>query len=459
MVRVPNPLRVPDPTRTSGNGYVLLPFRFLRFAIDQTLIVNDLGEYALLRNNTFSDLINRRLDSSSPTFRDLKSRYFVVESVTPALIKVVGERYRMRKVFLLGFTKLHIFVVTLRCDHSCLYCQVSRQSPDRLKYDMSLETAERAMDLMFASPAERITMEFQGGEPLLNWELVRYMVLQAEHRNRAHGKHINFVIATNLAMLTDEILVFCKEHDIRLSTSLDGPAFIHNANRPRPGHNSYEVTIAGIQRARDVLGPEKVSALMTTSRLSLNYPREIIDEYIRQGFRSIFLRPISPYGFAVKTKRRTGYEFERFMEFYKTGLEYIFELNQQGIDFQEVYARIILSKILTPFPSGYVDLQSPAGLGIGVIVYNYDGDVYASDESRMLAEMGDRRFRLGNVHEHSYEEIFLSKALRSTLHASCVEALPGCADCAFQPFCGADPVYHHRYKVMWSVTDLRASFT
>ena len=61
----------------------------------------------------------------------------------------------------------------------------------------------------------------------------------------------------------------------------------------------------------------------------------------------------------------------------------------------------------------------------------------------MLAEMRDYRFRLGNVHKNSYRELFLSDALRSTLPASCVETLPGCSDCAFQPYCGTDPVYHH----------------
>ena len=90
-----------------------------------------------------------------------------------------------------------------------------------------------------------------------------------------------------------------------------------------------------------------------------------------------------------------------------------------------------------------MDLQSPAGAGIGVAVYNYDGDVYASDESRMLAEMGDKQFRLGNVHTDSYEKIFGSELLRAIVASSCVESVPGCADCAFQSFCGADPVFNY----------------
>jgi uncharacterized protein len=91
-----------------------------------------------------------------------------------------------------------------------------------------------------------------------------------------------------------------------------------------------------------------------------------------------------------------------------------------------------------------VDLQSPAGTGVGAVAYNYDGGVYASDEARMLAAMGDESFRLGSVHENSYEEIFGGEILHALMAGSVLETLPGCTDCAFLPFCGADPVFHWR---------------
>src|SRR5437868_14968242 len=122
-------------------------------------------------------------------------------------------------------------------------------------------------------------------------------------------------------------------------------------------------------------------------------------------------------------------------------MDYIIELNRRGINFVEVYAQLLLTRMLTPFATGYVDLQSPAGAGIGVAVYNYDGDVYASDESRMLAEMGDSEFRLGNVHQNSYVEIFGGDLLRRIVASSCIESIPGCSDCAFQSFCGSDPIF------------------
>ncbi len=306
---------------------------------------------------------------------------------------------------------------------------------------MTPEIASKAIGLMFKSPSPCIKVEFQGGESLLNFDLIRYVVSEVKTRN--DGRKLEFVITTNLANLTDEMLDFAEEHRISFSTSLDGPETLHNKNRPRPGKNSHGKTEEGIRRIRTRLGSQAVSALMTTTVSSLEQPKQIVDEYVRLGFDSVFLRYISPYGFAVKSASKIGYETEKFIQFFKEGLAYILELNKQGIFFRETYTQIILQKILMPGASGYIDLQSPAGIGIGGIVYNYNGEVYASDEGRMLAEMGDKTFKLGTVDDR-YEKLFLNSPLLAMIHESMVEGVPGCSDCAFQTYCGTDPVFHHR---------------
>jgi radical SAM protein with 4Fe4S-binding SPASM domain len=182
---------------------------------------------------------------------------------------------------------------------------------------------------------------------------------------------------------------------------------------------------------------------MTTTKNSFPLVEEIIDEYIKSGFNSIFLRPLSPYGFAIKTKSFDAYQIDEWLEFYKRGLSYIINLNKQGLLFIEEYTSLILTKMLTPFGTSYVDLQSPSGIGISAIVFNYDGEVYASDESRMLAEMGDKKFRIGNLESNTYEEIMLSDALIEPIESSIAESSPGCSDCGFLPYCGSDPVYHY----------------
>jgi His-Xaa-Ser system radical SAM maturase HxsB len=424
------------------SAYTFLPFRFIDLA-NQKLLVNEVGEHLLLDAATFDAFVGKTLTPSRKAYDDLKAKHMLLDDRPDVPVKMLATKYRTKRSFLSGFTRLHIFVVTLRCEHSCHYCQVSRVSPDKGRYDMTEETAARSLDLVFRSPAPQISIEFQGGEPLLNFDMIRFVVEEARRRNDVAGKEIQFVITTNLALVTDEILAFCLEHKILVSTSLDGPAYVHNLNRPRPGNDSHELTVRGIARARAILGHDRVSALMTTTKLSLEHPEAIVDEYVRLGFDHIVLRHLSPYGFAVKTRLKTGYETDAFLAFYERALAYIIDLNRRGTFFVEGFAQLLLTKILTPFPTGYVDLQSPAGAGISAVVYNYDGDVYVSDEARMLAEMGDKTFRMGSVNTDSYEDLFGGDLLRTLVEGSCVESLPGCSDCALQTWCGADPVENY----------------
>jgi uncharacterized protein len=424
-------------------GYTLLPFRFEEFPPGRVILVNEVGEHLVISEDEFEAFVGGALTVASPLYLDLKGKHLLYDDDVRTPQQLLSVKYRTKKEHLAGFVKLHIFVVSLRCEHSCHYCQVSRVSTDRSAYDMTSSTADKALDLVFATPAQDLKIEFQGGEPLLNFDLVKHIVAGAKRRALTSGKNVEFVVTTNLAVVTDEIMEYCREHRIWISTSLDGPAHIHNANRPRPGRNSYELTVQGIKRARRFLGHDGVSALMTATKLSLNHPNDIVDEYVAQGFSSIFLRSLSPFGFARRSAKTVAYPIEDFLEFYAAALRRIIEWNRNGVLLIESFAQNILARILTPFSTGYVDLQSPAGAGTSVAVYNYDGDVYASDEARMLAEMNDKRFRLGNVHRDGYGEIFGSEVVGELISSTNIESIPVCSDCAFQPYCGSDPVLHY----------------
>jgi His-Xaa-Ser system radical SAM maturase HxsB len=423
--------------------YELLPFRFEPLGDNELVLTNAVGEFVFLPRPALDELVSRKLLPADPIYRTLRSRHFIREPGDKASLELLALKARTRYQHLRNFTNLHIFVVTLRCDHSCQYCQVSRQSEDKAAFDMTQETANKALDLVFRSPNQALKIEFQGGEPLLNFDLIRYIVEKAETRNKVEGRELQFVIATTLSLATDEMLEFCRDHKIYLSSSLDGPEDLHNKNRPRPGRDSYAKFVEGLKRARDIVGCDSVSALMTTSPASMTRVKDIIDEYLKLGFNSIFLRHLSPYGFALKTKSYHSYNSDRWLEFYREGMDYIVALNKQGIPFSEQYSSILLTKMLTANDPGFVDLMNPSGAGIAAVVFNYDGDVYASDESRMLHEMGDSSFRMGNVLRNTYEEIFTAESLLSALEESFTLSAPMCADCAFEPWCGADPVFHH----------------
>jgi uncharacterized protein len=144
-----------------AQAYSLLPFRFTRPDENTVLLTNDLGSYIFLEAGTFLLLVTHKLDTISKEYLDLRSNYFVSDARSSVHSRVMASRYRTKKAFLDGFTKLHIFVVTLRCDHSCPYCQVSRQSEDKMKYDMPVEAAYRSVDLMLKVPAVSVTCEFK----------------------------------------------------------------------------------------------------------------------------------------------------------------------------------------------------------------------------------------------------------------------------------------------------------
>lgn len=419
--------------------YELLPFRFHVLNENREVLVNELGDFLVCPRGTANRIVERRVEPTEALFEDLVGGFFITPESPPPLLEVMAARYRARKGFLDSFTGLHIFVVTLRCNLSCHYCQVSRKTKDRSRYDMSLDTLDRALDLAFRSPSVELTIEFQGGEPLVAFDIIQYAVEGALRRNRDGRRRIKFVICSNLSLIDAGILEFCRYHGIFLSTSLDGPDALHDANRPGSTGARSTTVRANIELAQSALGMDRVAALMTTSKASLDAPEQIIDAYRERGFKRIFLRPIQPFGFAARLNERLLYGAEEFITFYKRALTYILALNREGEVFAEDFAAILLRKMFSPFPTGYVDLQSPTGLVSSVVAYNYDGGVYASDEARMLAETGDHSFRLGSVTD-SYESLFYGETARGVVNAGVNESLAGCADCGLQAYCGTDVV-------------------
>jgi uncharacterized protein len=433
----------PEAFGASSEAMSLLPLNLERIGTNEYLVSNMVGDFIRLTGDEINKLVDLRMIPGDGLYEKAYAAHLITGVNQKAQRQVLAARLRSRMSFLGQVTPLHIFVVTLRCEHSCPYCQVSRQSTDRSRFDMSEETAHRALDIAFESHASRIKIEFQGGEPLLNFGLIKTIVSAARRRSEIVGKGVDFVIASNLALLDDAVLEFCKSNEILLSTSLDGPAELHNKNRPRPGGNSYELAVAGIRRAKEVLGPDRVGALMTTTEASLDRVDDIIEEYLNLGLDGIFLRPLSPFGFAIKTKQYQRYDAGNWLRFYEKGLRRVLEINRKGTPFREFYASLILTRMLTDKPIGYVDLRSPAGIGIGALVYNYDGSVFASDEGRMLAETGDNSFRLGHVTDDNYKSLVLSDKLVEAISSSLTQCAPECSTCVFESHCGADPVYHH----------------
>ncbi|MHC9084262.1 His-Xaa-Ser system radical SAM maturase HxsB [Luteimonas sp. RIT-PG2_3] len=436
--------RPPETFAASRQGYRLLPLRFRRLPWDrQRVFVSSLaGDWIIMQRDAFERFVGHELAADGPLLADLQARHLAVVDVQRSSLAPLLSQYRTRKSYLLSGPALHIFVVSLRCHHTCNYCQVSRQQTAATAFDMASDAAALAVDRLFEWPSQELTIEFQGGEPLLHFERVQTITKRIVSRNATEKRSLRFVLASTLHDLTDEQLGFFQEHRFKLSTSLDGPEWLHNANRPRPERDSYRRTVEGIERGRAALGDDAVSALTTLTKRSLEVPQAIIDEYRKLGLHAISLRPLSPYGFAARTKERNGYSTEAFLSFYAKAIDHLIALNRTGYSMDETFASLLLSQLLGPFGHGYVDLRSPTGAGFGAVIYDYDGQVYPSDEARMLAAMGDTRFVLGHVGQ-PVDQWLASPAMKRLMAAGVAEALPTCSDCAYVPMCGADPIEHY----------------
>jgi len=186
------------------NEYSLLPFRFERLDNQRRVLTNLAGEYLVINEGELKAFVNHALEEQSDAYINLRAKHFLVDEKSEVAKELLEIKLRTKYSNLSEFTALHMFVVTLRCEHSCPYCQVSRQSDDKLKFDMTEEIADKAIDFALRSPARAIKIEFQGGEPLLNFPIIQYVVEEANRRK--NDKNVSYVIATNLALIDESIL-------------------------------------------------------------------------------------------------------------------------------------------------------------------------------------------------------------------------------------------------------------
>ena len=153
-----------------GNtAYRLLPLRFRRLPwdSDRVLITSMSGDWLITSRNDFERAVTGHLDPGEPMFADMESRFLITADPERSTLAPLLSQYRTRKDYLAEGPRLHIFVVSLRCHHTCAYCQVSRQAVGQTAFDMTESTARHAVDRLFDWPAKMLTIEFQGGEPLL----------------------------------------------------------------------------------------------------------------------------------------------------------------------------------------------------------------------------------------------------------------------------------------------------
>lgn len=417
------------------------PFFFGRLNSNRLLLSNQTGAFHIAEESTVESLVQDKPTNLDNLERlELEAKGFIVPSAIAeeALshhAHTLAKRYQIAS----RHTPYFIVVPTLRCDHNCSYCQVSRAHIHATQYDMSERTIAATVDHILTSTRrdQAFKVEFQGGEPLLAFESVRAIILGISAlRNQA-----SFVVCSALGPLNSSLLQELRRLDTHLSVSLDGPETTHEPNRGLPKKKLNHDVSAAIRTVLDQFGHSAISCLATVTRRSLEDPIGIADLYYELGLDSLYVRPISPYGFASLPDPTLDYSAGEFGTFYRKLLDRVVELNQRRL-FVEENALIHLQKIFQPEASGFIDLQTPASYALGVRVIDYDGSIFGSDESRMLYRTTkEAALCLGNVC-NGEPNFASSPATINLLKDTFIAASPGCDLCVYQPYCGSDPLHH-----------------
>jgi hypothetical protein len=120
-----------------AGAYQLLPFRFVRFDSKRYILTSFSGEYCVVERDNLQELVTKALRPGSTAYSTLKARHFFFDAEETSALHLLATQYRTKQAPLSEFTSLHMIVPTLRCNTSCVYCQVSHKGSATQSCDMT----------------------------------------------------------------------------------------------------------------------------------------------------------------------------------------------------------------------------------------------------------------------------------------------------------------------------------
>ncbi len=386
--------------------FLVLPFNAARVG-KRYLVTNRMGCWDFLSPEEFRRLNSLQAGPKDPFFERVRNNGLVADAGN---IGGLLEDFRRLNSHLFNDTALHIAVLTRRCNLRCRYCQTEG---GKTSEDMSVKVAGRVLKYLFDVRSPSVVLEFQGGEPLLNWPILTLLTEDARRFNTL-GKDLRITLVTNLLLLDKAKAKFLIGHKVDVCVSYDGPADIHDVNRVDiKGRGTHKALLEKIALFRSLGG--RVNLLPTVTKAALVRPEAFVDEMVALGVTEIALRAVNGMGYACGNWSGVGYTPEEFCGFYRRALDHMIALNRRGVAVRERTARVILTKVLARKDPGFVDMMTPCGAGRATMVYMPDGSCYPCDEARMLDE---EMFRLGNIVKEDLADMLNKENLLHLLQAS-----------------------------------------
>ena len=273
------------------------------------------------------------------------------------------------------------------CNLACRYCFAEEGEYHGRRAMMSYEVGKQALDFLIANSGSRKNLEvdFFGGEPLMNWKVVKDLVAYGRSQEKIHNKHFRFTLTTNGVLLNDEIMEFANKEMDNVVLSIDGRREVHDFMRPfRKGAGSYELVVPKFQKFADSRGQKRYYARGTFTRHNLDFSRDVL-HLADLGFEQISVEPV-----VADEKEAYALQWEdvpKICEEYDKLAKEIIKREKEGSGLNFVHFMIDL----TGGPCVYKRL-SGCGSGTEYLAVTPWGDLYPCHQF-----VGEEKFLMGNV--------------------------------------------------------------
>ena len=275
------------------------------------------------------------------------------------------------------------------CNLACRYCFAEEGEYHGRRALMSYETGKQALDFLIANSGNRRNLEvdFFGGEPLMNWQVVKDLVKYGREQEKIHNKNFRFTLTTNGVLLNDEIMEFANKEMANVVLSIDGRKEVHDYMRPfRKGKGSYDLIVPKFQKFAESRNQEKYYVRGTFTHNNLDFSKDVL-HLADLGFKQISVEPVvslpeEPYAIKEEDIPVICAEYD------KLAAEMV-KRHREGNDFNFFHFMIDL----TGGPCVYKRL-SGCGSGTEYLAVTPWGDLYPCHQF-----VGEEGFLLGNVFE------------------------------------------------------------
>ena len=306
------------------------------------------------------------------------------------------------------------------CNLACRYCFAEEGEYHGRRALMSYEVGRAALDFLIANSGNRTNLEvdFFGGEPTLNFDVVKQLVEYGRSREQEANKKFRFTLTTNGILLNDEIMDFCNREMGNVVLSLDGRKEINDRMRPfRGGQGSYDRIVPKFQKFADSRNQERYYVRGTFTHYNTDFSEDVL-HMADLGFEQISVEPVvappsEPYAL-------TEEDIPVICEQYDKLAREMIKRKREGRGFQFFHFMIDLSG----GPCVYKRL-SGCGSGTEYLAVTPWGDLYPCHQF-----VGQEEFCLGNV----YDGVTKTE-IRDEFKLCNVYAKPACRDCFARFYC------------------------